>query len=124
MAPVNRYITDPSTPAPAPVLPRSIFDPRPHRNVGQPTIPHELPAVPDSLLIATLVAHGQPRWAAEEVRRHPGVRFTAVKFWCDVQDAAEGDKAAQERVDYCREAWEKLRRESLISDIPHMAEPV
>lgn len=115
---VRRYDTDPSSPRRGVVLPRPLFDSAPHRNRGANWIPYELTHVPDALLIATAVAHGCPRFAAEECRRHGGVRYNYFKFWCDVQDAAEGDKTAQERVDYCREAWEKLRTMQLISDDP------
>lgn len=114
-----RYDKDPSTPAKAPVLSRSIFDSTPERNKGVTMARYPLKGAPDELLIATLVAHGQPRWAAEEVRRHPGARFAALKFWCDVQDAAEGHKEAQERVDYCREVWSSMRKIELISDTPN-----
>lgn len=98
---------------------RPIFDSRPHRNVGQPGISYELTWPNDNLLVATLVAHGQPQWSAEQVRYHPPARFHALKFWCDVQDAAEGDKQAQERVDYCRWAWQEARKQEIISDIPN-----
>jgi hypothetical protein len=100
------------------VLPRSIFDPSPHRNIGQPQIREEMAAVPDALLISTLVAHGQPLFAAQEATRHPTARFHAFRFWCDVQDAAEGDKAAKERVDYCRGQWEEMRKVELIAERP------
>lgn len=97
---------------------KPIFDSSPHRNVGQPGIAHELKWPNDRLLIATLVAHGQPQWSAEQIRFHPPARFAAVKFWLDVQDAAEGDKEAQERVDYCVWSWREMRKQQLISDLP------
>lgn len=121
---LRRYDTDPSSPARGVILPRSIFDSTPERNRGAKWIPYELKHVPDALLIATVVAHGMPRWVAEECRHHGGVRFNYFKFWCDVQDAAEGDSTAKERVDYCREAWEKLRRLGAISDTPNAAEAI
>lgn len=98
---------------------RPIFDSRPERNIGQPGILRELDWPNDRLLIATLVAHGQPQWSAEQVRFHPPARFQALKFWLDVQDAAEGDKEARERVDYCVWAWQELRKQELISDTPN-----
>lgn len=111
------YSTDVPGLDPTPKLP-SIFDTSPHRNLGQPGITREIPQCPDDRLIATLVEYGQPRWAAEEVRNHPLCRFNAFRFWCDVQDAAEGDKEAKERVDYCRAMWQEMRKDELISDIP------
>lgn len=114
----RRYDTDPPTPSGGVVLTRPLFDSRPHRNRGANWIPYELTHVPDALLIATAVAHGCPRFAAAECRRHGGVRYNYFKFWCDVRDAAEGDLAAKERVDYCRESWEKLRTLELIADQP------
>ena len=111
-----RAIKDPAGVRPMKVKP--IFDSRPHRNVGQPGIQHELAWPNDRLLIATLVAHGQPQWSAEQIRFHPPARFAAVKFWLDVQDAAEGDKEAQERVDYCVWSWQEMRKAQLISDLP------
>lgn len=99
----------------------AIFNSDPGRNLGAPQIPHELRAVPDEILIATLVEYGQPRWAADEVRTHGTARFFALRFYCDVLDAAEGDKQAKERVDYCRWCWQEMRRNEQISDIPNQA---
>lgn len=98
----------------------AIFDPRPERNQspGIPWIPHELKHVPDQLLIATQVAIGMPRQAAEQVRYHGGARGLALKLWCDVQDAAAGDTAAKQRVDYYRESFTQLRRQEAIADDP------
>lgn len=78
----------------------------------------ELPVPNDNMLIATLVAHGQPQFAAEELRGNPPIRLCALRFWVDVQNAAKGGKDAQDRVDVCRAAWVQLRRDQLISDIP------
>lgn len=115
---MRRYDTDPSSPARAPLLERPIFDATPERNRDQPQQRFPLTFLPDDLLVATLAAHGQPLWSADQLRTHPGLRFAALRFWCDVQDAAEGDCEAQERVDRCREAWQIMRREELISDVP------
>lgn len=98
---------------------RPIFDSRPHRNLGQPGIAYELKHPNDNLLVATLVEHGQPQWSAEQLRHHPPARFAALQFWCMVQDAAEGDRLAREQVDYCRWAWQEMRKQELISDIPN-----
>lgn len=80
-------------------------------------IPAPIASVPDGELIATLVAHGQPRWAAAELRRNPQLRLAAVRFWVDVGDAAH-DPAARERVDYMRECWSRLRAEEILCDDP------
>jgi hypothetical protein len=98
---------------------RPIFDSRPHRNRGQPGIARELEWPNDTLLISTLVHHGQPQWSAEQIRYHPPARFNAVRFFLDVLDALEGDRQAAERVDYCRWAWQEMRKQELISDTPN-----
>jgi hypothetical protein len=95
-----------------------IFDSRPHRNRGMPGIARELDHPNDRLLIATLVAHGQPQWSAEQVRHHPPARWAAVAFWIAVQDAAAGGKAAREKVDYCVWSWREMRRQEMIADVP------
>lgn len=77
-----------------------------------------LAAVTDEELIAELVAHGQPRHAAEELRTNPQLRLAALRFWVDVGDAGKGNPAARERVDYMRECWSKMRAEELIGDDP------
>lgn len=98
---------------------RPIFDSRPHRNRGQPGIARELNWPNDNLLIATLVQHGQPQWSAEQIRFHPPARFHALRFFLDVLDAAEGDKQARERIDYCRWSWQEMRKQEVISDRPN-----
>lgn len=75
-------------------------------------------SVPDRELIHTLVAHGQPEWSARELTRNPALRLAALRFWCDVQDSAEGDLVARQRIDYMRECWTRMRKEELISDDP------
>jgi len=97
---------------------RPIFDSSPHRNRGMPGIARELPYPSDRLLVATLVALGQPQWSAEQLRHHPPARYTAVCAWLLVQDAAEGDKLAKEKLDYIRWSYEEMRKQELISDIP------
>lgn len=115
--------TDPAGLAPAPKAP-SIFDTRRERNVGVPWIARELKGVPDNLLIATQVALGMPRIAAEQVRVHGGARFLALRLWCDVQDAADGDTAAKERIDYHRQSFADMRRAELIADDPKRTVPL
>jgi hypothetical protein len=77
-----------------------------------------LAAVTDDELVAELVAHGQPRHAANELRSNPQLRLAALRFWVDVGDARKGDRAARERVDYMRECWARMRAEELIGDDP------
>jgi hypothetical protein len=89
---------DRAPPAPA------IFDARPHRNRGTRGITRSTPEW-DNRLIATAVALGCPRHIAEQVRHHPARRYEMLELWCDVQDAAEGHRAARERVDRKRVAF-------------------
>ena len=77
-----------------------------------------LAAVTDDELIETMVAHGQPRWSAQEIRHNPQLRLAALRFWADVQDAAEGDGEAQLRVDYLRETWVRFRAADVVADRP------
>lgn len=98
---------------------RPIFDSAPHRNRGMPGIARELPYPNDRLLVATLVALGQPQWSAEQIRYHPPARYNAVCAWMLVQDAAEGDPEAKEKVDYIRWSFAEMRRQEIISDIPN-----
>jgi hypothetical protein len=84
----------------------------------QPGIRKQMRSIPDAELIACLVANGQPRYAAEEVRTNPQVRFSATMFFCDVLDAAQGDKRAKQQVDFIREQWSRMRKEELITDDP------
>jgi len=72
----------------------------------------------DNRLIATAVALGCPRWAAEQARTHPPARFSLLQVWIDVQDAAEGDGAAKERVDYYRWCFQEARSQQVINDEP------
>jgi hypothetical protein len=98
---------------------RPIFDSRPHRNVGQPGVQSELQWPNDQLLVSVMVAYGQPHWSAEQIRYHPPARYAAIRFFLDVLDSAEGDKQARERVDYCRWAWQEMRKNEMISDVPN-----
>lgn len=94
-----------------------------HRQAGA-GIPRPIASIPDAELIACLVEHGQPRHAALELRRNPMLREAALRFWVDVGDANRGDKAAKERVDYCRDCWSQMRAAELISDDPRRGVPV
>lgn len=86
---------------------------------AQPDAIHsELRAVPDRELVNALVSVGQPRWSAVRDVRHPQGRFHALRLWCDLQDAAEGDRQAQERVDYLRQMFSIERAVENISDDP------
>jgi hypothetical protein len=97
--------TDPPGLPPAPPAPR-LFDARPHRNRGVPSIPHELEHPNDNLLIATAVALGCPRIYAEQVRYYGPARLGMFQLWCCVKDAATGDAEARAVVDRCRVAFE------------------
>ena len=81
-------------------------------------IPVPSTIVPDEELINTLVALGQPRHDAQQLRTNPQLRLAAMRVWVDVGDEAKGDKAAGERLDYMRASFAAMRREELISDIP------
>jgi hypothetical protein len=72
----------------------------------------------DDLLIATLVEHGQPLFAANELRYHPGARLFAYIFWDDVQQAAKGNPEAKEVVEAAMMAWAQMRKDEIISDRP------
>jgi len=85
-------------------------------------------AYTDNELIANLVAHGNPRWSAEQLRNNPPLRLIATKFFIDCEDAARGDREAKQRVDFIRAQWEAARREELIADDPtrqyqHIVDP-
>lgn len=111
----------PTDPAGLPRAPRApdIFDHAPHRNRGMAGIANQCSTVEwDNRLIATAVALGCPRWAAEQCRTHPPARYSLLTVWCDVQDAAGGDAGAQERIDYYRSCFEEARRQEVISDRP------
>jgi hypothetical protein len=109
--------TDPSS-APAIMLRSPMFDVRPHRNRGMPGIARELQALPDDRLIAVMVEHGCPVWSAQELRRSPYLRFCGVRFYFDVEAAAQGDRKAKERVDYLRESYQTMRAVGLIDESP------
>jgi hypothetical protein len=109
--------TDPSA-APKVMLPRPMFDTRPHRNVGSMSIPHELPSLPDDRIVAVMVEHGCPAWSANELRRNPYLRFCGVRFFFDVMDAAEGNAAAKERVELMRSGYQEMRKIGLIDETP------
>lgn len=86
---------------------------------AQPDAIHsELRAVPDRELVEALVSVGQPRWSAARDIRHPQGRFHALRLWCDLQDASEGNKAAQERIDFIRAQFSVERAIENISDDP------
>lgn len=110
--------TDPAGLAPAPKAP-DVFDHSPHRNRGMNGIANDCSSEEwDNRLIATAVALGCPRWAAEQARTHPPARYSLLLVWLDVQEAAEGDGAAKERVDYYRWCFQEARSQEVISDQP------
>lgn len=91
---------------------------RNHQRQAGAGVATPIAAVPDDELIACLVEHGQPRHAAQELRRNPQLRLAALRFWVDVGDAQRGDRTARERVDYCRDCWQQMRAQELITDDP------
>lgn len=107
----------------------ALFSTDPQRNhPDQPGIPREIKALPDQQLVATLVELGCPRWVAEQVRTHPGMRYAAVATWCLVRDAQEGKTVVNARtgdrtsaralVDAIREQYAQARKAELISEVP------
>jgi hypothetical protein len=72
----------------------------------------------DELLIATVIEHGMPRWSADQMRYHPGLRLQYYLFWLDVREAAKGNVESKGRVDGAIEAWAQMRKDELISDTP------
>lgn len=126
VANVSHYITDPPSAGSAGgvVLPYSIFDvPRLMAAVRQGLIdglpPMDDPT--DDQLIASVVAHGMPRWSADQMRYHPGLRLKYYMFWLDIREAAKGNKDSQGRVDGAMEAWRQMRLDEVIADIPNMS---
>jgi hypothetical protein len=120
------YITDPQSAGAAGgmVLPMSMFDvPRLMAAVKAGLIegipPLDDPT--DAQLIATVVAHGMPRWSADQMRYHPGLRLQYYLFWMDVKRAAGGESEAKGRVDGAIAAWAQMRKDELISDHPNMS---
>ena len=109
--------TDPSS-APVFMLPRPLMDEREHRQRGNPSISFELPALPDDRLVAVLVEHGQPVWSANELRRSGFLRWCAVRFYFDVEAAAQGVPEARERVSMLRAMWHDMRRAQVIDETP------
>ena len=119
-----KYNTDPTgvRNAPGVTLPFSVFDvPRIMGLLKQGLIeglpPMQHPT--DDMLIATVIDNGMPKWSADQMRHHPGLRLTYYMFWLDVREAARGNSEAQGRVDGAREAWIQARKGELISEIPN-----
>jgi hypothetical protein len=124
ISPGVKYDTDPSSNSGL-VLPVNVFDTariqaliRAGRLQG---IPRELGHPNDNLLIATVVDNGMPSWSADQMRYHPGLRLAYFMFWNDLQDAAQGDAEAKEKVDGARAAWAQMRKDELINDMPDMS---
>ena len=119
----QRYVTDPpSVKSQAGVtLPFSVLDvPRIMAAIQQGLI-DGLPPMDDpndDLLIATVIAHGMPKWSADQMRYHPGLRLQYYLFHLDVREAAKGNAEAKDRVDGAISAWAQMRKDELISDTP------
>jgi len=118
-------ITDPPSPASSgkPVLPGSVFDVAKtaeyqRRGLIEGPAQEFPPPYNDERLIAIVMSLGMPRWSADQMRYHPGLRLNYLQLALDVEAAARGDKPAKARVDAVRERFEQERRCERISDIP------
>jgi hypothetical protein len=126
-APASRYVTDPpsqraSGSGSGITLPFSVFDvPRLMSHIRAGTIDGipPLDSPNDEELISTVIAHGHPRWSADQMRYHPGLRLHFYMFWMDVREAAKGNSESKGRVDGAIEAWAQLRKDEVISEIPN-----
>ena len=126
----------------APVSSRYVTDPPSARASGQPAGPQilnvqrlrelymagkidgisvEMSHPNDNLLVATMMAHGMPRYGAEMLRVHPQARFAAYALWVDVQEAARGETGAKERVDATIGLNEDARKTELTPNDPGMS---
>lgn len=122
----SRYVTDPPSvrSQSGVVLPFSVFDvPRLMAHVKAGLIdgipPLDDPT--DDQLIATVVAHGMPKWSADQMRYHPGLRLHFYMFWMDVREAAKGNVDSKDRVDIAMQAWREMRKDELVHDKPNMS---
>lgn len=124
---IDRYPTDPPSAASTgrPIIQRSIFDSERLLSALKAGLieglPMELPYPSDELLIATVVALGQPRWAADQMRYNPALRLAFYGVWTAVQEAAKGDTEAQEFVDVIRAHYAEARDLELVADRPDMS---
>lgn len=120
------YDTNPPSAASTrqPILGRSVFD---RKRIAVALAQGLIDGLPplddptDDLLIATVVSLGMPRWSAEQMRYHPGLRLQYYLLWLDVSEAARGNVEARGRVDGCREAWSEMRKIELVTDRPDMS---
>lgn len=88
---------------------------RPSRKVRQVVFP----ALPRHILVDALAEHGLPRRHAQEWMNSPQMVVSAQMFYFDTIEAANGDREARERVDYCRDQWQTLRKgEELLGNDP------
>ena len=114
-------------PAPGPV---GILDTRAHRNRGQPRL-RKGRALPDDVLVATLVHVGCPRWFAEELRLSEQLRFQAAAVYFLAQDAAAGRHRthpvtgepilAKDLLDLVVSEYLLLRDVDMVADQPDMS---
>lgn len=123
------YVTDPPSAASSgkPTLKGTVFDQARLRDamargLMPDAIPAPLPApYGDERLIAIVMGLGMPRWSAEQMRGHPGLRFAYFSLALDVEAAARGDKPAKERVDAVRWKFQEDRKAERVSDVPDRA---
>jgi hypothetical protein len=85
---------------------RDLSAPMPSRKVRKVIFP----ALPREILVECLVKHELPRRHALQWMETPQMVVSAQMFYFDCIEAEHGDKEAQERVDYCREQWQLLRK--------------
>ena len=121
-----RYVTDPSSARAQGgiVLPGSVFDTRRIREALKRKMIEGIPPMEDpsdEKLIACVMAHGMPRWAADQMRYNPSLRLQYYLFHEDVRDAAKGVADAKERVDAAIDAWAQMRKAEVIHDNPNMS---
>jgi hypothetical protein len=122
------YNPDPPSAAASgkPVLPGSIIDEQKTRDYFRRGLIEGAsrefpPPYGDERLIAVAMSLGMPRWSADQMRYHPGLRLSYLGLCMDVEAAARGDKPAKARVDAVRARFVDERRAERIADVPNRA---
>jgi hypothetical protein len=122
------YNPDPPSPASSgkPVLPGSIIDREKTMAAFRKGLIEgasvEFPApYGDERLIAVAMSLGMPRWSADQMRYHPGLRLSYLGLCMDVEAAARGDKPAKARVDAVRARFVDERKAERVADVPNRA---
>jgi hypothetical protein len=122
------YQPDPPSAASSrkPVLPGSIIDEQKTRDYFKRGLIEGAsiefpPPYGDERLIAVAMSLGMPRWSADQMRYHPGLRLSYLGLCMDVEAAARGDKPAKARVDAVRARFADERKAERIADEPTRA---